>query len=225
MVKQCECVPIETVHLPRLVKQSLLDLNCYLFPPCDFSIMVKICKQNDIPEEEALRFVMNPHRCETVDRILGSISLVAESLNAANHFCHQQIAFYLSQSVNRGCVFFDCDGDFNPNALIRLGLPRQSLERISVYRLLSWESMLAAIHSAVSNNRGNLFIILTLSSLLRHEDLKIVWKVFQVVSRLLLHLDCIVVHQTATDAERGTKIPCFQRISRKFFSTMKHIVL
>ncbi len=223
-------VPIEIVLLPKPIKQELLDSNCYLFPPSDFALFLNICEKHGLPAEEASRFVADIQQGDAkrrIARIVGSMSVVAESFNRGNQFCHKQVAEYISKSSEHRCVYMDCDGGFSPITLQRRGLPKETLSQITIYRVYSWQSMLSACHLVLENGGECLYVIDSLSSLLRLEEPGIVRKVYRVVSRLFRDLECIVIHQTTTNIEHNIRTTCYAKFTEKYFTTnfTKTIVL
>lgn len=215
-------VPIEIVLLPKPIKQELLDSNFYLFPPSDFAQFLNICEKHGLPAEEASRFVADIHQQNhkrRIARIFGSISVVAESINRASHFCHKQVAEYISKSSEHRCVYIDCDGGFSPTTLHRWGLSTEKLSQITILRVHSWQVMLSACHLVVENEGECLYVIDSLSSLLRLEEPGLVRKVYRVVSRLFRDLECIIIHQTTTNIEHNIRTPCYANFTEKYFTT------
>ena len=208
-------IPIEIVRLPHRVKQALLDSCCYLFPPPRISLLLDACTAADLPSTEAYRFLQDLTLVNAKRPHGESINIVTAPSGRANHLIHACVADYISKGDQHTCVFIDCDGGFNPDFLVRMGVSREALVRVSILRVHSVESLLSSCHVAAQHS--SLIVMDSLSSVLRHEDPRRVQSVLRVISRLFFGAQCIAVHQTTTDIEKDVLVPCFSNFLSKYF--------
>lgn len=212
-------IPIEDAVLPRRVKQRLIDLESFSFPPSMESLSAA-CALDGLPIAEASLFIQDNEE-ETQQRgmpeiyslnlngrvislVPGIVNLVGPPFSGKTYFCHYASALVLDEPCS--CVMYlDCDGGFSPSLLssCRTGLPNHG--KFSYFRVHSWWELLCIVASACSRDAVySLVVVDSIASIFRHELLNEGRfrreKILATLIRNLISLDCAVllVNQTTT---------------------------
>lgn len=168
-------IPIEVAALPHDVKQALLDLDFFLFPP-PLDVLKEICLCLGIDAAEAELFIQDntntasltvpPYVVEVnanieLSSLDGIIDLVGPPCSGKTHLCHSAVKAMVDFPV----VYIDSDGSFSSHLLARLGMV--SLSSIWVYRVFTWHELVSAIHRA-DIHEPRLMVIDSIAGPLRH---------------------------------------------------------
>lgn len=207
-------IPIEDVWLPRCVKQELLNLQCYIFPPEDLDVFLTACGKHGLPEKEAHRLLQDALQHPS-NRYVG-LALTGSPFSGVIQYCLKRCVEFLSENPRLPIVFIDSEGSFSPVPLTRFGVSGAMLN-IMVYRVTTVDELLAACHLACSTT-DCLTIIDSIASILRHSNPAVIQTTLRCISRLLRGKRSIVVNQTTTDLESGELVPCFRRLFERYFS-------
>ena len=163
-------IPIELVRLPPSIKQDLLDLDCFLLPPSDMQLYVRICLAHGLTKMEGLRLL---HEATTSLGTNESESiriqhLAAPSSSGKTYMCHEKIASVLA-NCHRACVvYIDCDGSFSPHLILSIKAEIVAeLDRLIVFRITTVEQLLAACHQATRIPEVGLVVIDSIPTFLR----------------------------------------------------------
>jgi hypothetical protein len=198
-------IPVEFVHIPPMVKQELLNLNEFIFPPSNPTLFIDLCQAHGLPRSEALRFVSdalvglpNPNPSKF-------INICGPPASGKSFYCHNQIANIFNEKPSASILYLDCDGSFSPHS-VKPCFTRSvdALERIHVVRCFSWTAAVSVLHVACSLPELDMLVIDSIASILRYEEnrFKILRTIFKLVSQLTATCKCIVVNQTTTGEGR-----------------------
>jgi hypothetical protein len=164
-------IPIELVRLPPSIKQDLLDIDCFLLPPTDMELYVRICRTHGLSEMEALRFL---HEATTSSgsKKIESFSLqylVGPPCSGKSYMCHEKVVSVLVDSPNACVVYIDCDGSFSSHLLLSIKPDIEAeLGRLIVFRITTLEQLLAACHRATHHPGVALVVIDSIPTILRY---------------------------------------------------------
>lgn len=208
-------IPIEDVWLPRCVKQELLNLQCYIFPPEDLNVFLTACGKHGLPEKEAHRLLQDALQFPST-RYVG-LALTGSPFSGVAQYCLKRCVAFSFENPRLPIVFIDSEGSFSPALLTRFGTTDSMLENVIVYRVTTVDELLAACHAACGIS-DCLTIIDSIASIIRHSSPAVIQTTLRCISHLLRGKRSIVVNQTTTELESGELVPCFRRLFERYFS-------
>lgn len=232
-------IPIESAILPRSIRQKLLDVDCFIFPP-DMELFDEICSREGVPLESKL-FIEDNERevrqeqCRSkIDRIEsgighGIVSIVGPPFSGKTFFCHEALAGVLRGGKSDCAIYIDCDGSFSPSLLgARIGNRSLRDGVFLYYRVHDWIELLSTIllvQFEGKTDSSSLVVVDSIASLMRHEMSERFGRILRAVCKNLKRLGCqvLLVNQTTTrimfttDGISGGEnlIPCLGRMYEK----------